>query len=487
VSPRAIAAIAAALLAAACAPLRTAGPMEGDALQACRALYRSADAMVDGAGVRDGAAARIAGFPQLRVDRFLASFAEEAMQPEPLRAWVAHLAARDLEARRIEIANLPAADSARLLALTGEGSRSLERCASVLTESDLADPARVKALREAALVPDDYDTWKRVAGAYWLTRVPFAGGVRRYQAQAAQTFALPLERLEVQGHLVAYGTPRSDPSGAGAALAMDALGVPQPEAASLDRLFDLHAPVWIVDEVDADDRIGRLAFDAGGALHVDAAAPTVYRRLAYTRVGAHTLMQLVYSVWFPARPPSSAVDLLSGALDGLVWRVTLAPDGSVLMYDSIHSCGCYHQFFPTPLAELLPAASSLEEGAFVPQRIEDHGARRALRIAARTHYLQRVLAAGEAWSEMRLLAVEHDDALRSLARADGLRRSAFRSDGIVPQSVRGERFVFWPMGVRSPGAMRQWGRHATAFVGRRHFDEARLLERYFRFDLPASQ
>jgi hypothetical protein len=27
--------------------------------------------------------------------------------------------------------------------------------------------------------------------------------------------------------------------------------------------------------------------------------------------------------------------------------------------------------------------------------------------------------------------------------------------------------------------MRQWGRHATAFVGRRHFDEAGLLDRYF--------
>jgi hypothetical protein len=39
------------------------------------------------------------------------------------------------------------------------------------------------------------------------------------------------------------------------------------------------------------------------------------------------------------------------------------------------------------------------------------------------------------------------------------------------------------MGVRDAGAMRQYGRHATAFVGRRHFDEARLMERYFRLDL----
>jgi hypothetical protein len=27
--------------------------------------------------------------------------------------------------------------------------------------------------------------------------------------------------------------------------------------------------------------------------------------------------------------------------------------------------------------------------------------------------------------------------------------------------------------------MRQWGRHATAFIGRRHFDDPWLVERYF--------
>ncbi len=63
--------------------------------------------------------------------------------------------------------------------------------------------------------------------------------------------------------------------------------------------------------------------------------------------------------------------------------------------------------------------------------------------------------------------------------AAGGRRSAFRPDGIVPGSERSERYLFWPMGVSEPGAMRQWGRHATAFVGRRHFDDADLLEHYF--------
>ena len=50
-------------------------------------------------------------------------------------------------------------------------------------------------------------------------------------------------------------------------------------------------------------------------------------------------------------------------------------------------------------------------------------------------------------------------------------------------SERPERHLFWPMGIASAGAMRQWGRHATAFVGRRHFDDARLIEKRFRLEL----
>jgi hypothetical protein len=43
-------------------------------------------------------------------------------------------------------------------------------------------------------------------------------------------------------------------------------------------------------------------------------------------------------------------------------------------------------------------------------------------------------------------------------------------------SERAERFLLWPYGVASPGAMRQWGTHAIAFIGRRHFDYPFLLE-----------
>jgi hypothetical protein len=67
------------------------------------------------------------------------------------------------------------------------------------------------------------------------------------------------------------------------------------------------------------------------------------------------LLQLVYTIWFPERPPRRPVDFLAGRLDGIVWRMTLAPDGEPLLYDSIHPCGCYHLFFPTPRTRPRPS------------------------------------------------------------------------------------------------------------------------------------
>ena len=105
-------------------------------------------------------------------------------------------------------------------------------------------------------------------------------------------------------------------------------------------------------------------------------------------------------------------------------------------------------------------------------------------VASATHFIERVGVVSGPDSLVRYGFRSYDE-LRSLARLDGSRRSLFGADGIVAGSERGERFLYWPMGIASAGAMRQWGRHATAFVGRRHFDDADLLERRFELDLAA--
>jgi hypothetical protein len=212
---------------------------------------------------------------------------------------------------------------------------------------------------------------------------------------------------------------------------------------------------------------------------VDTSRPTVYRRLALTKYRGEVLPQLVYTAWFSERPSTSAIDLLAGKLDGVMFRVTLSRDGTPLVYDSIHPCGCYHMFFPTPQARELPAPKPGDEWSFVPAPapVAQPGQRIVLHVQSGTHYLTGISAqAADAHSSY---AFEDDNTLRSLPLPGGLRRSVYGPDGLVAGSERPERMLFWPMGVPSAGTMRQWGHYATAFLGRRHFDDPDLIERRF--------
>jgi hypothetical protein len=217
---------------------------------------------------------------------------------------------------------------------------------------------------------------------------------------------------------------------------------------------------------------------------VDGSQLAVYAHAAWTRYEGRVLLQLVYTLWFPQRAPQYAGDPLAGTLDGITWRVTLAPDGEPLIYDAIHACGCYHQFFPTPRAVARPAPGGLDEWMFSPQSLPamGDGARPLVKIATGTHSIEGISQVRGTDSLVRYELRPYGE-LRSLVRYSGGRASAFGADGLVPGTERAERFVFWPMGIASAGAMRQWGRHATAFVGRRHFDDADLFEKRFRFDL----
>ncbi|WP_332670673.1 hypothetical protein [Aromatoleum sp.] len=519
----------------ACALAACAAPQPRPAAETaaarCVALFERVDAVVARESVGDAMAARIRGFPQLRVDRLLASFRNEVGDRDAQRFWIGRLAALDADARAAELANLPDAARAtlvrntagasdadshpagdRLGQLSAAGVRklttALDWCRDALVEADLADaglteakpmnadgraaPAvarttRLDALRAAATVPDDYSLARRVVGLYPLTRIPFAAGVRAFERDVASVFALPLEMLPRRGRLLRFApAPAPLPDrpliatmlrGASA----NALRAPYPDAPTLRRLAAAYAPVFEIDVATEDDRLGSPRWPANGPAVIDVAEPAVFYRAARTRVADRVLLQLVYTVWFPARPREHRFDLLGGHLDALVWRVTLAPDGEPVLFDSIHGCGCYHFFFPTPRAEPRPAPPTLDEWRFVPQTVPRHapGERVVLRVAAGTHYLQRVRYEKAPAGETIRYALVPDDTLRSLPRADGSRHSLYGPDGFVAGSERAERFVFWPMGIVNPGAMRQWGRHATAFVGRRHFDDPRLLDERF--------
>jgi hypothetical protein len=103
-----------------------------------------------------------------------------------------------------------------------------------------------------------------------------------------------------------------------------------------------------------------------------------------------------------------------------------------------------------------------------------------LRLATRSHYLVDVGVQSIGSGAEQNYAVLGEAQLRSLPLPGGGFLSIYGPDAQVSGTERAERFLFWPMGIPSAGAMRQWGNHATAFLGKRHFDDADLIERRFR-------
>lgn len=492
--PWGLPAIACALLAAAAGCAALEPPAE--AVQACSEWYRQLDDSIDAAGVRDAQETRVPGFPYFRVDRLHAALRDRAAASEAgMQAFGDALLRLDLLARRHELRNLN--DSGV------ESQESFQRtaeCGRLLRELDLARPERRTQLLERARVPDDYSGAARALGLYPLTGLAFSAGVRRWEEETRAAFAAPPAAPGEAG-VVRYAPPGGAatlPRAAVAALlaragAADPLGRPLLSERELADVAATYAPSFEV-VVRADyDRIGPLRWRRGSEVpQVDGADPVAYVAASYTRYRHgpqdRILLQLVYTIWFAERPPLEEGDLFSGRLDGLVWRVTLAPDGEPLLYDSMHPCGCYHLFFPTPRAAPRAAPDPREEWAFVPQHLPRvaEGDRPRVRIASATHYIERVELVRGPDSLVRYAFRDYEE-LRSLQRLDGGFRSAFGPDGLIAGTERAERFLFWPMGIASAGAMRQWGRHATAFVGRRHFDDADLLERRFALDLGAAR
>jgi hypothetical protein len=469
-------------------------------VQNCTRHFSHLDAAIDTAGVRDGAEARVDAFPYLRVNRFLASFTDDfkidsADAEARLTAWIAALRELDRAAREAEIKNLSTSSATLPQTSKSEILAKTEECATVLMAADMNDSARRLAMIEAARVPDDYSLFKRALGLYPLTKYPFFRGVDSWQRDTALIIRHGTRTPSAENSITRY-VPTSVINSENIinkfrAVNRDSLGVPSLSATDWQQLFDVYAPIFEVETATNDDRIGALHWhhaneansDRSGAPAVNIDQPAAYRRVAYTRIDGKTFAQLVYSVWFPSRPASGSVDLLSGALDAVIWRVTLDENGRPLIYDSIHACGCYHLFFPTSRMKPKPAPNTNLEWAFVPKELPSIIApqRMVLRIAAASHYI--VAANVETNPDQKTQGVPYtwrdDEELRALPTGDGSTRSIFQPNGLVAGTERGERFLFWPMGIASPGAMRQWGRHATAFVGIRHFDDADLLDKRF--------
>jgi hypothetical protein len=448
-----------------------------DPLRQCASLFKRDEARILHAGVRDAQYRAIPGHPYLRIDRFHAALTDRLGDGAARATWLRQLAAFDRASRRIEHRNLApdkrpaAADIA-----------ALDDCAQRSTAALLADDNAFASLLARVGVDDNYLSWWRALGLYPLAAQFVLEGVARLHASEGRYFTAAEPSTPHPARDATYGFTDADESdgvaGIVAQASRDVLGVPLLDATSIERLFAAHSPVFAVDGDGAADRIGRVTA-TGAHIHVDETDPVVYTYVSYTRFDGAILIQLNYVVWFPARARRSPFDIYAGPLDGITWRVTLDNDGTVLLADTMHNCGCYYMAFPGRALERRTGIEEFAEPLWVPQALPPiRGARFVIQLSGGEHYVRGIAPADDGLPVTPLRTVPYD-ALKNLALSGGVTRNLFGPDGLVDESARAERFVLWPMGIRSAGAMREAGHHAIAFVGKRHFDDPDLLDRYF--------
>jgi hypothetical protein len=360
---------------------RLAAPPE---IASCAQWFEALDRETAAAGVRDLEYTAVPGFPYLRGDDFLArSAARAARSAAAFDALAARLLEHDREARGYEIDNLPAAAVEKWSGMRLDDSRSAAlrrsvQCGQLLRDTELVQP-ELRAALLARLTLGAAPAPRRACPA-------FAGG-----AGARVRFAPPpaaASRPEVRGWLL-----RGE---------VDPLGQPLVSARELEAMAAAYAPsVEVAVAADAD-RFGTLRWRRGAAApEVDPAQPAVYVGRSYARYEGQALLQLVYTLAFPA--------------NRITWRVTLAPDGEPLVYDAVGADGCQATVL-TPRARLRKGAA-----AELPRARED--ARALLAISAGTHEV-RALGLVRGSDSLARYSLRSYDELRSSPTLEGRNRAA---------------------------------------------------------------
>lgn len=456
---------------AGCAARGQLAPVPGGLPASCEAAFRDWRTRVQGADAFDAQAWTPPGYPYLRVDRFLASFELTTLSVPQRRAWLQRSLALATDAWVQEAESLNGLVATPLAQLRQCGRLAIQRLA--------AQADGWQQLDRAKAVPDSYQTVAQVLGLYPVLKPVIRWRATKLMAALQAQFGhyRPHAPWQYYAPVVESQMPLVPGVRAGPVPSPDALGIPVFSEMEAHQLLRQFAPTLAVETRDWHDQPGHPGRGPRGELRF-LSQPVVFAQLQYARLQDQVLTQLVYTVWFPARPHVTPLDIYAGALDGVVWRVTLAPDGQALIYDVMHACGCYHQWLLVagrlvPRDHIVPAKDEVWVLGVVPQS----GAGLVLYLSAGEHQLVNVALAGAgAISDAEPYGLAPYHHLRGRSYAGG---RLFDAAGMAPGTARAERWLLWPAGVPSAGAMRQWGHHAVSFTGRRHFDEPRLLERLF--------
>jgi hypothetical protein len=479
---------------------------ENGPLGSCADFFASLDKRTEEAGVIDPGVFRVKNYPYLRVNRFVASFREDVDNKAVFAKWVGRMQALDQDARKYEIANLPDSAVAELDSANNRAGlfSKVATCGDLLKAADFQNVKHQAELSESVSVPDDYISIRRILGIYPLTSLFVSQGVSHWHAKVHKRFSLePPANWRSIRYAPAKKIDMSSVRQIVDSNKRDALGIPVYSPEERQALFWMFAPVWEIQIKGDYDRIGAPFWTDKGALDVNTDKSVTYTLLSFTRFGKQIFTQLNYIIWFPARPKEGALDIFGGLLDGLNYRVTLDNHGEPLFYETMHNCGCFYKAYPT---KRLQAREKLDyaEPPLILKAPDVNPSKDLMTVAmeSRTHYVQHLYPLSRElqpamavyslvdYGQLRSLPYYSRDDRRSMFNLYGIAPGSERLErfilwptgnlyGIAPGSERLERFILWPTGVLSPGAMRQWGRHAVAFVGKRHFDDPFFMDRMY--------
>lgn len=461
----------------------------------CADFFAALDDQTAASNAVDAGFTRVKHYPYLRTNRLMGSFRNEVGNDDAFSAWIDQLQALDQSARRAEIANLSNMNMAGINMANGiiaatkpvddkdELYRTVIACGDLLKAVDFSSSDNRDKLRQEVSAKDDYLILRRWLGLYPITNLFVSQGVKRWHAKAREGFSLD---PQASWQTVRYAPGVKPDVSAAYRIVRSArrnkLGIPVYETEDQKTLLHLYAPVWVVQTHTDDDRIGAPAWKGGGRIHVDIGKPFCYTRFSFTRFANKILTQLNYIIWFPSRPKDGTLDIYGGLLDGINYRVTLDTSGQPIAYETIHNCGCYYKAYPTSRLRAHEKVAYAEPPLILKApEINPAQESMAVGIEAGTHYVRQLYPLSrDVQSATKIYDLADYTELQRLTYVDGSQKSMFDRYGIVPGTQRLERFVLWPTGVLSPGAMRQWGRHAVAFVGRRHFDDPFYLDKMFK-------
>lgn len=424
-------------------------------------------------GVKNASAPALPTLPMFHSNRFLDLLAQELNTESQTTDWFIQSAALSEVIRHSENQNLeqPWSDS-RL--------NTIDRCAEIFANHGDHLVSRNQVLQQQLpIVADHYDSLPQLLGFNWFLRPIFKSRIKKLHQEEKRLFVQSQPFAEFVSYRPNQTNPENDINlGQWFNEAYDttSLKIPLLTEARLQQLFALHRPRFTVEFEADNDLIGQPVWlDDDIAINSD--RPTVYTIPSITRFGTGNLLQLSYVVWFSERKPTTWLDLYAGNIDSLIWRVTLDEQGNVLLYDSIHSCGCYHKYFVVSdeVATREPALSEEPANIFKLANINAESGVH-IRLTANEHYVVGVNS--EVLDNPKTYFLADYGELSNL-NYQGHSKSLFAASGIINESKRLERYTLWPTGIKSVGAMRQWGTHASGFVEQQHFDDATLLDNYF--------